>query len=115
MHILGINAYHGDAAAAIIKDARVIAAAEQERLNRVKHCAGFPSESVRYCLEAAGVRVEDIEHVGVSRDPSTHLHKKFLFAAGRLAKSGRQKRMSDLALRRSNFVAAQSTVLVSEG
>ncbi len=83
MYILGINAYHGDAAAAIIKDGELIAAVEEERFNRVKHCAGFPSQSVRYCLEAAGIQIDDVEHVGISRDPSAHLHKKVLFAASR--------------------------------
>ena len=54
MYILGINAYHGDAAAAIIRDGQLIAAVEEERFNRCKHCAGFPTESVKYCLAAAG-------------------------------------------------------------
>jgi carbamoyltransferase len=83
MYILGINAYHGDAAAAIIKDGELIAAVEEERFNRIKHCAGFPTESVRYCLEVAGIRVEDLDHVGISRAPSAHLHKKVMFAARR--------------------------------
>jgi predicted NodU family carbamoyl transferase len=86
MFILGINAYHGDAAAAIIKDGKLLAAVEEERFNRVKHCAGFPAESVRYCLETAGIGIEEVEHVGVSRDPAAHLHKKILFAASRAAK-----------------------------
>ena len=86
MYILGINAYHGDAAAALIKDGRIVAAVEEERFNRVKHCAGFPAESVRYCLRAAGIGIEEVAHVGVSRDPSAHLHKKILFAASRAAK-----------------------------
>src|SRR6266567_6447277 len=85
MIILGINAYHGDAAAAIIEDGKLIAAVEEERFNRIKHCAGFPTESVRYCLEAAGVSIEEVEHIGISRDPSAHLHKKILFAATRAA------------------------------
>ncbi|HEY2963948.1 MAG TPA: carbamoyltransferase C-terminal domain-containing protein [Pyrinomonadaceae bacterium] len=84
MYILGINAYHGDASAAIIKDGRLIAAVEEERFNRIKHCAGFPEQSIRYCLEAADVRLEDIDHIGISRDPSAHLHKKILYAASRL-------------------------------
>ncbi|HEV2834107.1 MAG TPA: carbamoyltransferase C-terminal domain-containing protein [Pyrinomonadaceae bacterium] len=84
MYILGINAYHGDAAAAIIKDGRLIAAVEEERFNRIKHCAGFPEQSIRYCLEAASVRIEDVDHIGISRDPSAHLHKKILYAASRL-------------------------------
>ena len=58
MYILGINAYHGDAAAAIIKDGRIVAAVEEERFNRIKHCAGFPAESVRYCLQTAGIGIE---------------------------------------------------------
>ena len=86
MFILGINAYHGDAAAAIIRDGKLIAAVEEERFNRVKHCAGFPTESVKYCLSAAGIRIEDVEHIGISRDPAAHLHKKILFAAQRAAK-----------------------------
>src|SRR6185295_8317100 len=90
MYILGINAYHGDAAAALIKDGRIVAAVEEERFNRVKHCAGFPTEAVRYCLQVAGIRIEEIAHIGISRDPSAHLHKKILFAASRAAKQSRQ-------------------------
>ena len=85
-YILGINAYHGDAAAALVKDGKIVAAVEEERFNRIKHSAGFPVESIRYCLDVANVRLEDIGHVGISRDPSAHLHKKVLFAAARAAK-----------------------------
>lgn len=86
MYILGINAYHGDAAAAIIRDGQLIAAVEEERFNRCKHCAGFPTESVKYCLSVAGISIEDVAHVGISRDPSANLHKKILFTAQRAAK-----------------------------
>ena len=86
MYILGINAYHGDAAAALIKDGEIIAAAEEERFNRIKHCAGFPAEAIRYCLRTAGVTIEDVVHIGISRDPSAHLHKKILFAAQRASR-----------------------------
>src|SRR3982751_2951993 len=86
MIILGINAYHGDAAAALIRDGKIIAAVEEERFNRFKHCAGFPTEAIRYCLRTSGVEVEAIDHIGISRDPSAHLHKKILFAATRAAK-----------------------------
>src|ERR671928_787526 len=88
MYILGINAYHGDAAAAIIRDGRLIAAAEEERFNRFKHSAGFPAQAINYCLEAAGIGPEDLDHVGISRDPAAHLHKKILFAATRVASGG---------------------------
>jgi len=113
MYILGINAYHGDAAAAIIRDGELIAAVEEERFNRVKHCAGFPSDSVRYCLREARVRIEDVEHVGISRDPSAHLHKKIMSVATRAAKGSRQwavgsgqKRISNFGLRNSDLKPA---------
>ncbi len=86
MYILGINAYHGDAAAALIKDGRIVAAVEEERFNRVKHCAGFPAQSIQYCLREARIDIEQVEHVGISRDPSAHLHKKVLAAATRAAR-----------------------------
>ena len=88
MYVLGINAYHGDASAAITHNGKLIAAVEEERFNRVKHCAGFPEQSIRYCLAAAGIGLEDLDHIGISRDPSAHLHKKVLFAASRATKQG---------------------------
>ncbi len=84
MHILGINAYHGDASAAIVRDGQLLAAAEEERFNRKKHCAGFPTNAIRYCLEAANISPSQIDHVGISRNPSAHLHKKILFSLQRL-------------------------------
>jgi len=100
-YILGINAYHGDAAAAIIRDGQIVAAVEEERFNRVKHCAGFPSQSIRFCLQAAGISIEDVDHVGISRDPSAHLHKKVLFAATRAA-----RQLSTASARASSSVAS---------
>ena len=84
MYILGINAYHGDAAAALVRDGQLIAAAEEERFNRKKHCAGFPTEAIRYCLQVGGISPEQLDHVGISRDPSAHLHKKILYSITRL-------------------------------
>ena len=57
MYILGINAYHCNASAAIVADGRLIAAVEEERFNRVKYAAGFPSAAIRYCLDAAGITI----------------------------------------------------------
>jgi len=96
MYILGINAYHGDAAAAIVKDGRLIAAVEEERFNRFKHSAGFPEQAIRYCLDAAGITLADLDHVGISRDPSAHLHKKILFAATRVASLAKHQIMDRL-------------------
>ncbi len=78
-YILGINAYHGDASAVLLKDGRLVAAVEEERFNRVKHSAGFPSLAIRYCLQRAGIRITDVAHIGISRVPSAHLINKITF------------------------------------
>ncbi len=76
--ILGLNAYHGDAAAALVVDGELVAAAEEERFNRVKHCAGFPELAARWCLVDAGLEPSDLDHVAVSRDPKANLGQKLL-------------------------------------
>jgi len=55
LHILGLNAYHADSSACIIRDGVLLAAAEEERFRRIKHWAGFPELAIKYCLEAAGI------------------------------------------------------------
>jgi carbamoyltransferase len=69
MIVLGLNAFHADAAAALVMDGRVVAAAEEERFRRIKHYAGFPREAARWCLAEAGVDVADVEHVAINTDP----------------------------------------------
>ena len=80
MYILGINAYHGGASACLIKDGHLIAAVEEERFKRAKYYAGFPVEAIRYCLDNAGITAYDLDHIGLSSNPSANLHKKVLFA-----------------------------------
>ncbi|HKW35796.1 MAG TPA: carbamoyltransferase [Candidatus Acidoferrum sp.] len=80
MNILGINAYHGNASAAIVCDGRLIAAVEEERFNRVKYAAGFPAQAIRYCLETAGLTLNEIDHVAVPRNPYARLATKILYA-----------------------------------
>jgi carbamoyltransferase len=76
--ILGLNAYHGDAAAALVVDGELIAAAEEERFNRVKHVAGFPSEAARWCLAEGGISPDQLDHLAVSRDPRANVGQKLL-------------------------------------
>ena len=80
MNILGINAYHGNASAAIVCDGRLVAAVEEERFNRVKYAAGFPAHAIRYCLKAAGLTLAEIDHVAVPRNPYARLATKILYA-----------------------------------
>jgi len=68
MLILGLNAYHADSAACLVRDGVLVAAAEEERFRRIKHWAGFPSEAVRWCLEEGGVRLDDIDHIALNQD-----------------------------------------------
>jgi carbamoyltransferase len=79
MYILGINAYHADASAAIFKDGEMIAATEEERFRRVKHWAGFPSLAVAFCLKEAGIGLMEVDHIAIGRDPYAKLGKKILF------------------------------------
>lgn len=78
-YILGLNAYHGDSAACLIKDGQLVAAAEEERFRRIKHWAGFPRQAIEYCLRAAGIELSDVEHVAINRDPKANLLRKALF------------------------------------
>jgi len=81
MNILGINAYHGNASAAIVCEGQLVAAVEEERFNRVKYAAGFPAQAIRYCLEEAGLTLAEIDHVAVPRDPYARLATKLFYAA----------------------------------
>ena len=60
MYIIGIKAFHGDSSACLIKDGVLIAAAEEERFRRIKHWAGFPSYSIKWCLSEAGIKLENV-------------------------------------------------------
>ncbi len=80
MNILGINAYHGNASAAVVCDGSLVAAVEEERFNRVKYAAGFPAQAIRYCLREAGLKLEEIDHVAVPRNPYARLGTKLFYA-----------------------------------
>ena len=81
--ILGINAYHADAAACIVRDGKLVAAAEEERFRRIKHWAGFPSQAIGYCLREAGVDLADVSHVAVNRSTRANLFRKLAYIASR--------------------------------
>ena len=79
MMILGLNAFHGDSSACLIRDGVLVAAVEEERFRRIKHWAGFPSESIRYCLAAAGAKLADVEHVAINQDARANLGRKLMY------------------------------------
>lgn len=79
MIILGINAYHADASAAIFVDGKLVAAIEEERFKRIKHWAGFPAASIHFCLQEAGVSWEAVDFFAMGRDPGAKFLKKLLY------------------------------------
>ncbi len=80
MYILGINAFHADGSAVLLRDGELVTAVEEERFRRIKHWAGFPDQAIAKCLEIAGITGAQIEHVAISRDPKANLLRKAAFA-----------------------------------
>lgn len=80
MIILGINAFHADASACIVKDGNLIAAAEEERFSRIKHCAGFPKLAIEYCLDSYGCKLTDVDYIALNRSPYANLLEKARYA-----------------------------------
>jgi len=76
MYILGLNAFHGDSSACIYHDGVLLAASEEERFRRIKHWAGLPTEAIRFCLAEAGIGLEQVDHVAISRDTNANVYKK---------------------------------------
>jgi carbamoyltransferase len=69
MLILGISAYYHDSAAALLRDGEIVAAAQEERFTRKKHDPGFPENALKYCLDEAGVNLQDVDHVAFYDKP----------------------------------------------
>src|SRR6476619_5371396 len=67
--ILGISAFYHDAAACLVVDGEIVAAAQEERFTRKKHDAGFPSHAVAYCLREGGITIDQVDHVGFYEKP----------------------------------------------
>lgn len=97
MKILGLNAYHGDASACLLVDGQIISATEEERIRRLKHWAGFPSEAIKFCLDDSGLKLSDIDVITISRDPYANFGLKVLHALkNRLSVSNIKDRVTNL-------------------
>ena len=86
MLILGLNMFHADASAAIVQDGKVVFGIAEERLNRVKHYAGFPTMAIQACLDAVGAKIGDIDHIAVGQDTDANLAEKVRYAISNPAK-----------------------------
>jgi carbamoyltransferase len=81
MIVVGINAYHADASAAIFINGHMLAAIEEERFTRVKHWAGFPEKAIAFCLREAGIGFADVDYFAIGRDPKAKLWRKLVYLA----------------------------------
>jgi carbamoyltransferase len=83
MYILGLNVYHGDSSACLLKNGEIICAFEEERFTRKKHWAGFPVNSIHACLDEGGITIETLDYITVSRNPKYNFRKKIKFILSR--------------------------------
>lgn len=79
MIVLGLNAWHGDSAAALVKDGKLVAAAEEERFRRVKHWSGMPTQAIEWCLKDAGLALGDVDHIAINRNPKVNNLRRALY------------------------------------
>src|SRR6266404_2449240 len=77
--ILGLNAYHGDSAACLIVDGKIVPAAEEERFRRIKHWAGLPTKAIDYCLQEGRLRLSDVDHIAIHRKPRATIWRRLRF------------------------------------
>jgi len=80
LYVLGLNAYHADASACLLQNGQLVAAAEEERFRRIKHWAGFPSQSIQYCLAQAKISLHDVQHIALNSDSSVNRWAKVAYA-----------------------------------
>ena len=88
MDVLGINAFHADAAAVLLRDGEILSGIEEERLNRCKHWSGFPRRAIDTVLAEGGATLADVHAVALSRDPRRRLLPRLLFAIRRARAGG---------------------------
>ncbi len=79
MKILGLNAYHGDSAACLFVDGKLIAAAEEERFRRIKHWAGLPTSAINYVLQEGKLSLGEIDHIAINRKPGVNNWRRLTF------------------------------------
>ena len=87
MMILGINTYHADTSACLIKNGHLIAAAEEERFTRIKHYSGFPVNSIKFCLKKAGVSFNEIDYITVNFNLRYNLYERIKFTFSNITSS----------------------------
>jgi len=106
--LLGLNAYHADSSAALLRDGVLIAAIEEERFTRIKHWAGFPVQAIQFCLKEAGITLEQVDYIAIGRNPKAKMLKRIGFVlqhpkVGLDAVSSRLKNMQQVSSLEKEF------------
>jgi carbamoyltransferase len=86
MIILGLNLIHGDSAACLIKDGKLIAAVEEERFDRIKHSSEFPINSINFCLKAGNINIQNVNIITVNSKSTYNLFNKIFFTLRNIIK-----------------------------
>ncbi len=89
MNILGIGGYSHDSAAALVCDGQLVAGVAEERISRIKHQGGVPRLAAQYCLDAAGLKPGDVDHVACYMRPGQRLFRRIPYRIGTVLKSPR--------------------------
>ena len=79
MNVIGLNFNHSDTSACLIIDNNLIAAAEEERFNRIKHTNAFPKQSIEYCLKEGNLKLKDIDIIAINTQPTSNILKSLFF------------------------------------
>jgi carbamoyltransferase len=111
MNVLGLNAYHGDVSAVLVRDGKLVAAVEEERFRRIKHITGFPAKAIDACLQMGGLGAGDIDLFAVSRRPRAHLFRKALF----VLKNRPKKTLADRARNMASIGRLSETIATAMG
>ena len=101
MIILGINVYHADTSACLIKNGNLIAASEEERFTRIKHYSGFPANSIKFCLKKANISFKEIDYITVNFNLNYNFYERFKFAFSNLKSSNLLNKLFSLINKRS--------------
>jgi carbamoyltransferase len=103
MIVLGLNLRHGDASACIIKDGKLLSAAEEERFTRVKHCSHFPINSINFCLKQNNISIDEVDYITHNSSWFYNFFSKIIFFSKHIIKYLSERKYFEFFLR-NNYI-----------
>lgn len=104
--VVGLNCNHADSAACIIKDNKLLFAVEEERINRIKHWAGLPIESIKLCLENTGTKWSEINDITINTNPYSNLHQKVFYFLKNYLRGDKKKEIYKRTKKKFNIITS---------